>query len=167
MNPETLDTKAKVKVTSDFLVRKQLRPEKGFDIPTLNANYDQWLSQEIERFEKWEIVNLKAQGVIYNLCANHVKPLIVYKKTTILVNSYLSKQFATLEEYVNKLRANRSGFEALGHNFNDDFWVSIFLNGLGEDYELVVSQILDTEKGKIVFDEAVQKVFQYDLRKAA
>ncbi|OQV11365.1 Integrase core domain-containing protein isoform 2 [Cladophialophora immunda] len=190
VNPETLDTKAKAKATSDFLARKQPRPEKGFDIPTLDANYDQWLGQEIERFEKWEIVNSKAQGVIYNLCANHVKPLIVHEKTakdvlaklkqayeqqglaavyrqTILVNSYLSKQFATLEEYVNKLRANRSGFEALGHNFNDDFWVSIFLNGLGEDYELVVSQILDTEKGKIVFDEAVQKVFQYDLRKAA
>ncbi|KIW76917.1 hypothetical protein Z517_09361 [Fonsecaea pedrosoi CBS 271.37] len=188
VNPELLDREARRITTADFLARKQPRPEKRLEDSELAANHEQWLAQETDKFEKWEAVDSKAQAVIYNLCAHHVKPLIVQEKTAkdvlarlkqaygqqeqslaavhrqaVLVNRYFLKQFTTLDEYVNKLRANRSSFEALGHEFKDDFWVSVFLNGLGEDYELVVSQTLDTEKDKVAFDDAVQKVFQYDV----
>ncbi|OAP54758.1 hypothetical protein AYL99_11206 [Fonsecaea erecta] len=188
VDPHTLNTLERAARIADWLATRETRPKEGFSEDVLMANYGQWRALEDAKFEKWEDLNSKAQSVIYNLCANHVKPLIVHEKTardilaklkqayeqqglaaiyqqTILVNSYSLKQFNTLEEYVNKLRSNRSSFDALRHQFNDDFWVSVFLNGLGEDYELVVSQILDTPANTVAFDDAVQKVFRHDMRK--
>ena len=71
------------------------------------------------------------------------------------MNTYTYRGYNTLEEYVNKIKLNRANLMALGLIMKDDAWSCIFIRGLGESFDILISQLLSVKKDKRTFNEVI------------
>src|ERR1700742_4982437 len=75
------------------MARSQPVPEGGFKQANIDANRAMYLAQAEDKFDKWQTLNFKARGIIYNMVNHNIKPMIVNELTAAAVFQRLKEAY--------------------------------------------------------------------------